>query len=152
MKRIIALLLIIFMSSLILNGFFAAIHSEKKYHYKYSNIDTLSIKEDTLNLKLDTINLKKTKKYSLSKKEHTATWYSTHRHKKVHRNHPTAAYNLVPKGTWLIVRNIKTGDSCVVEVTDRHKMGKNHIDLSYKAFGILSKHSHGRIKVILEEL
>lgn len=82
---------------------------------------------------------------------HNATWYKTDG-TKVHRDYPTAAYNNVPKGTRLLVINTLTNDSCIVEVTDRNKMGKNHIDLSHSAFGELDKHAKGRIKVLVKVL
>ena len=82
---------------------------------------------------------------------HNATWYKTDG-TSVHRDYPTAAYNNVPKGTKLLVINTYTNDSCIVEVTDRNKMGKNHIDLSHSAFGELDKHSKGRIKVLVKVL
>jgi len=153
MKRITAALLLIFISSLILNNFFASINFKVNNTIKVKN----EVKDSTIvkvSNEKDTIVSKPSKPIIIndSKKHHTATWYHTKPHPKVHREHPTAAYNLVPRGTWLLVRNISTGDSCVVEVTDRHGMGRNHIDLSHMAFGILSKHSVGRIKVIVEQL
>jgi rare lipoprotein A (peptidoglycan hydrolase) len=154
MKRIIATLLLIFISSLILNNFFAGIN--------FSKVNTIKVKteeKDSTIVKVskekDTLVSKPSKPIIINndpKKHHTATWYNTKPHPKVHREHPTAAYNLVPKGTWLLIKNLRTGDSCLVEVTDRHKMGKNHIDLSHMAFGILAKHSIGKIKVIVEQL
>jgi rare lipoprotein A (peptidoglycan hydrolase) len=154
MKRIIATLLLIFISSLILNNFFAGIN--------FSKVNTIKVKteeKDSTIVKVskekDTLVSKPSKSIIINndpKKHHTATWYNTKPHPKVHREHPTAAYNQVPKGTWLLIKNLRTGDSCLVEVTDRHKMGKNHIDLSYMAFGILAKHSMGKIKVIVEQL
>lgn len=155
MKRITATLLLIFISSLILNNFFAGININKvnntikeKTEEKDSTILKVSKEKDTILLKTS----KPTIINNISNKHHTATWYNTKPHPKVHREHPTAAYNLVPRGTWLLVRNPITGDSCMVEVTDRHKMGKYHIDLSHMAFGILAKHSIGRIKVVVEQL
>jgi rare lipoprotein A (peptidoglycan hydrolase) len=153
MKRITATLLLIFISSLILNNFFAGINHNHK-----NIVKTKSEEKDSTIVKVsnekDTIVSKPSKPIIINvhKKHHTATWYHTKPHPKVHREHPTAAYNLVPRGTWLLVRNISTGDSCIVEVTDRHGMGRNHIDLSHMAFGILAKHSIGRIKVIVEQL
>ena len=153
MKRITATLLLIFISSLILNNFFVSITFNKlntikvKTEEKDSTIINVSKKKDTIIKPIKPIIINND-----PNKHHTATWYNTNTHPKVHREHPTAAYNLVPKGTWLLVKNISTGDSCMVEVTDRHKMGKNHIDLSHMAFGIIAKHSIGRIKVIVEQL
>lgn len=78
---------------------------------------------------------------------HSATWYDTDG-TIVHRDYPTAAYNAVPRGTKLLVKETQSGDSCIVEVTDRMGYkGPNHIDLSHMAFGHLAKHSVGRIKV-----
>ena len=174
MKKIIAIFLVIFISSLILNNFFAGLATIESSTVLYNNnnidtlkIDTLKIETvDTLNvdtLKCDTLNLSKgkeiIKKESSKKPEienkpknhHKATWYKTNG-TRVHREYPTAAYNLVPRGTKLLVTNIETGDTCVVEVTDRHKMGRNHIDLSHSAFGKLAKHSKGTIKVLVEQL
>lgn len=84
---------------------------------------------------------------------HRATWYRTDRHSKVHREHPTAAYNFAPKGTFLLITNPANGKSCVVEVTDR--MGKNtpkKIDLSHKAFGLLETHSRGFVNVTIRPI
>ena len=80
-------------------------------------------------------------------KPHRATWYRTEG-SRVHRKHPTAAYNFAPIGSKVLVVNRNNGKSCVVEVTDR--MGykkKGFIDLSHSAFGILSRHSVGVIDV-----
>jgi rare lipoprotein A (peptidoglycan hydrolase) len=155
MKRIIATLLLIFISSLILNNFFAGIN----FNTNEKVVKTTKEEKDSTIVKVskekDTLILKPSKPIIINndpKKHHTATWYHTKSHPRVHREHPTAAYNLVPRGTWLLVRNVITGDSCIVEVTDRHKMGKNHIDLSHMAFGNLAKHSIGKIKVIVEQL
>jgi rare lipoprotein A (peptidoglycan hydrolase) len=121
---------------------FKPIYIKKKKNIKKSKIDkkqtTLVIPNHT---KLDLI------KENAS--HHNATWYKTDG-TKVHRDYPTAAYNNVPKGTKLLVINTYTNDSCIVEVTDRNKMGKNHIDLSHSAFGALDKHSKGRIKVLVK--
>lgn len=157
MKRITATLLLIFISSLILNNFFAGIYVNKVNTIKVNTTKTEE-KDSTIvkvSKEKDTIVSKPSKPIiinNIPNKHHTATWYNTKPHPKVHREHPTAAYNLVPRGTWLLVRNITTGDSCLVEVTDRHGMGKYHIDLSHMAFGVLAKHSIGRIKVIVEQL
>lgn len=145
MKRIISIILLIFISSLILNNFFASINKTKEK-------DLTAIK---VSKKKNTIS-KPSKPIIINndiKKHHTATWYNTKPHPKVHREYPTAAYNFAPRGTKLLIRNIITGDSCVVEVTDR--MGckvKNRIDLSHMAFGVLAKHSIGKIKVIVEKI
>jgi rare lipoprotein A (peptidoglycan hydrolase) len=154
MKRITATLLLIFISSLILNNFFAGI----TYNKVNTTIKVKTEEKDSTIVKVskgkDTIVSKSSKPIiNDAKKHHTATWYHTKPHPRVHREYPTAAYNFAPRGSKLLVRNIISGDSCIVEVTDR--MGsniKNHIDLSHMAFGILSKHSVGRIKVIVEQL
>ena len=166
MKKIIAIILVIFISSLILNNFFYVLAVENSKVLYNNNtalkIDTLKI-ETVDTLKIDTLNLSKGKEIiknesskkpeieNKPKKHHNATWYKTNG-TRVHREYPTAAYNLVPRGTKLLVTNILTGDTCVVEVTDRHKMGRNHIDLSHSAFGKLAKHSIGTIKVLVEQL
>lgn len=150
MKRIIATLLLIFISSLILNNSFAKLNSSKNsvfFNKTYLNKDTLLTKVDTL--KVDTLKVSKPKKNKQIK--HTATWYHTHRHPRVHRNHPTAAYNFAPIGTKLRVINTFTGDTTIVEVTDR--MGdrkRNKIDLSHMAFGQISPHGYGKIFVLVE--
>jgi rare lipoprotein A (peptidoglycan hydrolase) len=83
---------------------------------------------------------------------HLATWYRTEG-SIVHRDHPTAAYNFTELGAKLLVINATSGDSCIVEVTDRmgHKRG-NHIDLSHAAFGRLGKHGQGVIRVLVKLL
>jgi rare lipoprotein A (peptidoglycan hydrolase) len=164
MKRIIATLLLIFISSLILNNFFAGFNSAKKIlifnkTYLNNNEDTLNTKDtcrDTLNFQKDTIiskvdNLKVSKPKNIKSNTHTATWYHTHNHPRVHRKHPTAAYNYAPIGTKLRVINVLNGDTTIVEVTDR--MGnkkRNKIDLSHMAFGQISSHGYGRITVVVE--
>ena len=165
MKRIIATLLLIFISSLILNNFFAGFNKARKTlifnkTYLNTNKDTLNTKDtcrDTLNTnqrdtilsKLDNLKVSKPKNVILTK--HTATWYHTHNHPRVHRKHPTAAYNFAPIGTKLRVINVLSGDTTIVEVTDR--MGnkkRNKIDLSHMAFGQISPHGYGKITVVVE--
>lgn len=156
MKRITATLLLIFISSLILNNFFAGINF--KINSKVVKVNNEEKDSTIVNVskEKDTLILKPSKPVIINndpKKHHTATWYHTKPHPRVHREYPTAAYNFAPRGTKLLIRNILNGDSCIVEVTDR--MGsnvKNRIDLSHMAFGILAKHSVGRIKVIVEQL
>lgn len=83
---------------------------------------------------------------------HKATWYRTEG-TRVHKPHPTAAYNFAPRGAKLLVTNNQNGKSCVVEVTDRMgKNSKNHIDLSHSAFGMLANHAYGKISVIVKIL
>ena len=165
MKRIIATLLLIFISSLILNNFFAGFNRAKKIlifneTYLINNKDTLNSKDtciDTLNQnKKDTILskldvLKVSNPKNVKSNKHTATWYHTHNHPRVHRKHPTAAYNYAPIGTKLRVINVLSGDTTIVEVTDRMgKKSKNHIDLSHMAFGQISPHGYGKIVVTVE--
>lgn len=95
---------------------------------------------------------KKEKNFPDSMVHHRATWYKTEG-TRVHREHPTAAYNLVPKGTMLLVTNLANQKSCTVEVTDRMgKSGRHFIDLSHSAFGYLANHSTGAIKVVVKIL
>lgn len=165
MKRIIATLLLIFISSLILNNFFAGFNRAKKIlifneTYLNNNKDTLNTKDtcidslnqnkkDTILSRLDVLKVSKPK--NVKSNTHTATWYHTHNHPRVHRKHPTAAYNYVPIGTKLRVINVLSGDTTIVEVTDR--MGdkkRNKIDLSHMAFGQISPHGYGKIVVTVE--
>jgi rare lipoprotein A (peptidoglycan hydrolase) len=84
---------------------------------------------------------------------HTATWYDTSGHPKVHREHSTAAYNNLPLHTKLVVTNLSNNKTDTVEVTDR--MGNksaNRIDLCKKSFGKLSNHKVGVIKVTIVPL
>ena len=96
---------------------------------------------------------------------HKATYYPTEKHKKVHRSHPTCAYNLADKKSMLLVTNIRTGKSCIVEVTDRMsckhqcwKTKKCHIhdkkiDLSIQAFGLIeTDYGKGVCDVIVTKL
>jgi len=159
MKRIIATLLLIFISSLILNNFFAGYkvaRTQTILNKTNTNKDTLSIK-DSLNIKKDTLNITKVDTIKVSKPKkiqvkHYASWYRTEG-TRVHRNHPTAAYNHAPKGTKIRVINCLNGDTTIVEVTDRMgKKSRNHIDLSHRAFGEISKHGYGIIPVMIEIL
>lgn len=80
--------------------------------------------------------------------KHRATWYRTAGHRKVHRHYPTAAYNMAPIGTRLLVTNLINNKSCTVVVTDRMgKTKKGFIDLSHMAFGIIAEHGWGNIPV-----
>jgi rare lipoprotein A (peptidoglycan hydrolase) len=156
MKRIISIILLIFISGLILNNFFAGLKPinshinivSKKISEDTSKIDQLKEK-DTLklvDLKVDTLKVSKPK----SSKIHLATWYHT-KGTRVHREYPTAAYNFAPRGSKLRVINTLNGDTIIVEVTDRMgRNSKNHIDLSHMAFGQISKHGYGKIPVIVE--
>ena len=79
---------------------------------------------------------------------HTATWYDTTGHPKVHREHSTAAYNNLPLHTKLVVTNLSNNKTDTVEVTDRMGNKKsNRIDLSKKSFGKLANHKVGKIQV-----
>jgi rare lipoprotein A len=55
-------------------------------------------------------------------------------------------------GTWLKVENVKNGKSVVVKVTDRGAFGNSNIDLAYGAFGKISDHRSGRIKIKVYDL
>ena len=94
---------------------------------------------------------------------HKATWYDTSGYK-VHRSHPTCAYNLAPLQSKLLVTNTNTGKSCIVEVTDRmdckqhcwktqrcHVHNKK-IDLSTHAFELIENHRTGVCYVTVTQL
>ncbi len=79
---------------------------------------------------------------------HTATWYDTTGHPKVHREYSTAAYNYLPLRSKAIVVNLSNNKSDTVEITDRMgNKSQNRIDLSKKSFGKLANHQVGRIRV-----
>lgn len=82
----------------------------------------------------------------------TATWYDTNGHPKVRREHSTAAFNLYPKGTFLVVTNLSNNKVDTVEVTDRHGENKNHIDLSKDSFKKIASLREGRIKVSVKKI
>lgn len=82
----------------------------------------------------------------------TATWYDTSGHPKVHRNHSTAAFNIYPRGTMLLVKNLSNNKVDTVEVTDKHNAGHNHIDLSKTSFSKIASLKQGRIKVSVEKI
>lgn len=82
----------------------------------------------------------------------TATWYDTSGHPKVHREHSTAAFNLYPKGTMLLVKNLSNNKVDTVEITDKHNAGHNHIDLSKTSFSKLASLKQGKIKVSVEKI
>lgn len=90
-------------------------------------------------------------------KKCVATWYNKHGAKTyskrlMHRDSATAAYNGVPMFTKLLVKNIKNNKEIVVTVTDKMELNDlNRIDLSYKAFGVLEKHSVGKIEVTIKK-
>lgn len=84
---------------------------------------------------------------------HKATWYDTTPHRRVHRPHPTCAYNYAPRYSLLEVTNTRTGKTCVVEVTDRMQPGSvNKIDLSKHAFGLIEDHRRGACYVIVKQI
>jgi hypothetical protein len=157
MKRIAPMLALFLIVILIGNNFYVGITYEKP-RQKLSYIDFSELPNQKITVR-DLTPVKKTIKkekvllavatptlYSIDLL-HNATWYSTDG-TRVHRDYPTAAYNGVPRGTKLLVKDTKSGDSCIVEVTDRMGYkGPNHIDLSHMAFGHLAKHSVGIIKV-----
>lgn len=69
-----------------------------------------------------------------------ATYYDTSKHKKVHRDVPTAAYcDKQFKGMELLVTYLNNNQTDTVLITDVHAMGPNHIDLSHLAFDRLTK-------------
>ena len=80
-----------------------------------------------------------------------ASWYGGKFHgrktsdgRKYDQNKLTAAHRFLPFGTKLLVRNRKTGDSCVVEICDRGPFVSNRvIDLSKGAAKQLNMVSSG---------
>lgn len=156
MKRILAILMLLLIVTLFASNFTALLATEgpkKQESISYRRIHIASPKTKSAKSILE--KKEPAEKIAISYREdtlkiHKATWYRTDRHSKVHREHPTAAYNFVPKGTMLLITNTENGKSCVVEVTDR--MGNkspNKIDLSHKAFGMLESHSRGFIIVTI---
>lgn len=175
MKRISSILLIFFVVFLILNNFLIAVASSNEKTMVTIDLDPNDsvgdtiIEKDTINIKADTLSPVREDKEPEIKNVgelHSATWYRTEGHPIVHRSHPTAAYNNYPKGTKLMVTNIDSGDTCVVEVTDvmgcRSRCWKkpetkcivhdNKIDLSHYAFGKIGNHSRGRIRVKVQKM
>ena len=160
MKRILAIIMLLLILTLFASNFAALMASEgtkteaapTKSKIKLASLPKSKIRK----AKKAICKKEESERIAISYKEdtlkiHRATWYRTDRHLKVHREHPTAAYNFVPKGTMLLVTNTENGKSCVVEVTDR--MGTNapnKIDLSHKAFGLLDSHSRGFIIVTIK--
>jgi len=92
----------------------------------------------------------------------TATWYKTSRHKRVHRDYSTAAFNLYRKekfnskgdkiqdGSILLVTNVSNGKSDTVVITDRHTNTDDRIDLSISSFKKLDNHKKGKLSVIVK--
>ena len=159
MKRIVSILVLFLIIILIGNNFYVGI-TYKNPRQKLSYFNFSELKDKKMVIRKHTIIKKRIKKKALIKVVtvvnnnaynidllHNATWYATDG-TKVHRDYPTAAYNAVPRGTKLLIKETQSGDSCIVEVTDRMGCkGPNHIDLSHMAFGHLAKHSVGKIKV-----
>jgi len=81
----------------------------------------------------------------------TATWYDTKPHRRVRREHSTAAFNRYERGVKLIVKNTANGLVDTVEITDRNGCGLNHIDLSKESFNKISNHKIGKIVVIVKK-
>jgi len=166
MKRILAILILIFITSLYTLTVFSTIKYEEKTKMSeviktktqkksiYTKKETKPVLVESkkpakiLGPRLPQINVNNTPDSTI---HHRATWYKTDG-TRVHRDYPTAAYNSVPKGTKLLVTNLVNNKTCVVEVTDRNGMGKYHIDLSHMAFGSLADHSIGTIKVLVKIL
>jgi rare lipoprotein A (peptidoglycan hydrolase) len=172
MKRILAILILIFITSLYTATVFSTIKYEE--NPKMSEVIKTKTQKKSINPKktskkinkqivvekpepkvvkllgpeLPPINVRNTPDSSI---HHKATWYKTEG-TRVHRDYPTAAYNYAPRGSKLLVTNLVNNKSCVVEVTDRNGMGKYHIDLSHSAFGYLEEHSRGTVKVLVKIL
>ena len=166
MKRILAILILIFITSLYTATVFSSIVEKPKMSEVIktktqkksiqpekpvvkTTITTETFKPvKTLGPNLPPVEIKKGVDSTV---HHKATWYKTDG-TRVHRDYPTAAYNHVPKGTKLLVTNLVNQKTCIVEVTDRNGMGRYHIDLSHMAFGSLANHSIGTIKVLVKIL
>jgi|LauGreDrversion4_2_1035121.scaffolds.fasta_scaffold04841_15 hypothetical protein len=138
MKRIISLILIIFISVTLTYNFIYAINTNK----------TTIILDKKNNSYHDTTILKNIKEKKEEKDikvkndgtHHKATYYNTKPHKRVHRDDvPTAAYHhwkfLNKK---FLLTNVKNGKSDTVVITDKHGMSQKHIDLSILAFDRLT--------------
>ena len=154
-SKIGSILMLIFIISLIICNFFIGINQSSKIEIKQiSKVEKKfnKFKHKSVSKEKIYIAQNDTKKVDEMSKHHHATWYRTEG-TIVHREYPTAAYNFTPKGTKLLVINAISGDSCIVEVTDR--MGSsipNRIDLSHSAFGQIANHSRGVTKVIVKIL
>ena len=164
MKRILATSILFFIIILHLTIVFSVIRNEepqkmikdKKQDYWFLFVKNKGkISKKVENIKIVSASKPKStyqaKSFPDSTTPHNATWYKTDG-TSVHREYPTAAYNLVPKGTKLLVTNPSNNKACTVEVTDRNGMGRYHIDLSHSAFGYLTDHSKGNIKVFVKIL
>ena len=163
MKRILAILILIFITSLYTATVFSTIEEKPKMS---EVIKTKTQKKSIQPKKIKPVVTEtfkpvkvlgpklpqaETKNVADSTVHHKATWYKTEG-TRVHRDYPTAAYNYAPRGSKLLVTNLVNNKSCVVEVTDRNGMGKYHIDLSHSAFGYLEEHSRGTVKVLVKIL
>jgi rare lipoprotein A (peptidoglycan hydrolase) len=162
MKRILVILILIFITSL----YTAAVFSTIQYEEKPKMSEVIKTKTQKKSIKKEIKQIAEPTKPikvfgpTLPKIEsnlpdsvihHKATWYRTDG-TRVHRDYPTAAYNYAPRGAKLLVTNLINKKSCIVEVTDRNGMGKYHIDLSHSAFGYLEEHSRGTVKVLVKIL
>lgn len=180
MKRVIAILVLIFFVGLLVNNFIFAVQENNNVQMfdrtvtliikRRSAPETDSIKGKTKSNYI-TVNKDNKSTFNLAASVnldsilHYATWYKTIG-TSVHRSHHTAAYNNLPKGTKLKVTNINSGDTCIVEVTDvmgcnrecmsakgyKCKKHINKIDLSHSAFGAISQHCRGKIIVSVKPL
>lgn len=180
MKRVIAILVLIFFVGLLVNNFIFAVQENNDVQMfertipliieRRSGLEIDTIKGET---KPDSVTVNKNNKptfnltasVNLDSILHYATWYKTIG-TSVHRSHHTAAYNNLPKGTKLKVTNVNSGDTCIVEVTDvmgcnrecmnakgyKCKKHINKIDLSHSAFGAISQHCKGKIIVSVKPL
>lgn len=98
-----------------------------------------------------------------------ATWYDTSKHKKIYREHSTAAVSddlikdlnikvgkiikgTMIEGSFLLVTNISNKKADTVEITDVSNSGNRHIDLSLTSFEKISKKSVGVIKVNVRKI
>ena len=162
MKRILAILILIFTVGLHATNIASAITNETPrikqsttkplFNAPSKNSIAKKEKKEPVEKEKPTESVEKKNHVPDSMVHHRATWYKTEG-TRVHREHPTAAYNLVPKGTKLLITNLANQKSCIVEVTDRMgKSGKHFIDLSHSAFGYLASHSTGAIKVVVKIL
>jgi rare lipoprotein A (peptidoglycan hydrolase) len=172
MKRIIATLLLIFISSSLTYNFIYAINKKAntkidlRLRNNFKDIKVLKLskpidfnntekgfkKELDKNIKF----IKTEVKHNIDKIEktdHIATWYKTDGHRKVHREYSTAAYNHLPKKSRILVTNISNNKSDTVEITDRMGGTKGmRIDLSKNAFNKIGNHKTGRIIVKIKVL
>jgi len=96
--------------------------------------------------------------FNNNSEKYTATWYDMHGRIsasgiRMDRNKATAACNYFKLGTKLLVTNIENNKKVVVTITDRMELKENNrIDLSFKAFGKISKRTIGRIRVKIKKI